>query len=366
MGPANHLKPRSVFAVAAIILMLGLPIAAVTADDGGYGTTQCNGTLAPGTYHDVHISAGVACTITGATVKGDITGDRDSNLTLAGSTVGGDVVLESPEFVQIGVHSACSPTGSANSIEGDIQVRDAVGYVCIQGNNVGGNVDVERMHGAGCSCSDPGSLFIAKTPNTINGDLIISGNFLSDAVVTRNVISGDLQVTGNNITTSTFLDNRVEGAFEFGHNMGSSALSGNTITNDLSCDGNSPSPTGSGNTAARATNQCAGMTSPATTSTTVTCDSGSVRTNHRTDCTAVVSSTAAGITGAVSFSSDGAGQFGKVNCGGHGNDDSNDGNSLVCAVDYTPSAAGTQTITATYPGDTYHSPSTGTFQITVS
>ena len=109
------------------------------------------------------------------------------------------------------------------------------------------------------------------------------------------------------------------------------------------------------------------MTTPAATSTTVTCDPSSVKSDRRTECEAVVTSTAAGPTGTMSFSSDGAGQFGRVSCGSHHGDDKNDNSdSLVCTVDYTPSTAGTQTITAGYPGDTYHSPSSGTFQITVT
>jgi hypothetical protein len=79
------------------------------------------------------------------------------------------------------------------------------------------------------------------------------------------------------------------------------------------------------------------------------------------------------LTGQVSFTSDGQGAFGAVRCGhgNRGNDDASTGGgsqgpSLVCTVKYTPSATGTQTITATYPGDTYHSSSSGTFQISVT
>lgn len=101
-----------------------------------------------------------------------------------------------------------------------------------------------------------------------------------------------------------------------------------------------------------------------TTSTTVTCTPGSVPVNAPTTCTATVSDTSSGTTttptGSVSFSS-GSGSF------------TNPGTSCTlsggsCTVDYTPApgSEGTNTITGSYDGDTDHSTSSNTFDVTAT
>jgi len=75
-------------------------------------------------------------------------------------------------------------------------------------------------------------------------------------------------------------------------------------------------------------------------------------------CTATVTSPASTPAGIVSFTSNGAGTFVKLGCVSL--------SSLICVVGYTPSVTGTQTITANYLGNSYDSPSSGTFQITVT
>ena len=81
-------------------------------------------------------------------------------------------------------------------------------------------------------------------------------------------------------------------------------------------------------------------------------------------CKATVTSPLGGVTGQVSFSSDGKGTFGDIGC--NDNRDNGNGGSLVCNVKYTPSAIGTKTMTAAYPGDAHHSASSGTLQFSVN
>jgi hypothetical protein len=97
---------------------------------------------------------------------------------------------------------------------------------------------------------------------------------------------------------------------------------------------------------------------PFSTSTAVSCSPNAVAVDAPTTCTATVTDTEAGTTntptGTVRFSSSGAGSFGSDQCSLSGS-----GVSARCSVTYTPSAVGSQTITAGYAGDAAHTPSSG-------
>jgi len=102
----------------------------------------------------------------------------------------------------------------------------------------------------------------------------------------------------------------------------------------------------------------------------LTCDPGKVDVGHQTNCKAVVTGGKNAPTGTMAFLSSGHGSFGSVSCSGSGNGGDNanvvggnddNGNSLKCSVKYTPTQAGSQTITGTYSGDTIYSGSIGTF-----
>jgi len=103
------------------------------------------------------------------------------------------------------------------------------------------------------------------------------------------------------------------------------------------------------------------------TTTTDSCSPSSFQANGSTTCTAVVTDMASGTksapTGSVSFSSSGAGSFSSSSClltptGTTG--------TASCSVLFTSTKAGTQTISASYSGDTTHSASTGSTTVTVT
>ncbi len=102
-------------------------------------------------------------------------------------------------------------------------------------------------------------------------------------------------------------------------------------------------------------------------STSVTCSPSSLQIGSSSTCTATVKDTASGTavtpTGKTSFTSSASGSFSSTTCtlaGAAG--------SSTCAVTYKPSggSSGTNTITATYGGDTVHSTSTGSFALSVN
>lgn len=71
------------------------------------------------------------------------------------------------------------------------------------------------------------------------------------------------------------------------------------------------------------------------------------------------------ITGTVSFSSSGPASFSDAGLGNPCIPNGADG-MAICVINYTPLASGTQTITATYSGDSEHAPNTGTYSVSVS
>lgn len=102
------------------------------------------------------------------------------------------------------------------------------------------------------------------------------------------------------------------------------------------------------------------------TTTAVSCSPNPVTVGSPTSCKATVTDTASSgattPTGTVTFSSNGSGAFGS----GGTCTLSGSGNTASCTVTYTPSASGTQTITAAYGGDSGHLPSSGTTQLQVT
>jgi hypothetical protein len=104
------------------------------------------------------------------------------------------------------------------------------------------------------------------------------------------------------------------------------------------------------------------------TSTSVSCSPGTVAVGTASTCTATVTDTDAGTpstpTGTVSFGSSGAGGFGGNPC----TLDETSSGVASCSVSYTPDASNTptrtDTITATYGGDSTHAVSSGTTAVT--
>ena len=100
------------------------------------------------------------------------------------------------------------------------------------------------------------------------------------------------------------------------------------------------------------------------TATTLICEPNSLEPSHQSHCTATVKdlivpgSTSPG--GVVKFSSDASGSFSAEEC-----ELSGSGDTATCAVDYTPAATGTQTITAKYGGDAIHQRTQASTQISV-
>jgi len=101
------------------------------------------------------------------------------------------------------------------------------------------------------------------------------------------------------------------------------------------------------------------------TSTSLVCSPASLQVGSTSKCTATVTDTASGTsvtpTGSVTFASTGPGTFSPSSCTLAGS-----GSSSSCSTAYSPTGAGTDTITTSYAGDSVHSGSSGTFALVVS
>jgi len=94
------------------------------------------------------------------------------------------------------------------------------------------------------------------------------------------------------------------------------------------------------------------------TTTTVSCTPNPMSTADTATCTASVSGSSDNPpTGSVDFSSDSLGSFSQDSC---------DITSGSCSISYSNTSPGIYGITASYPGDTYNDPSTGTTSLTVT
>jgi hypothetical protein len=155
---------------------------------------------------DLHVRRGATCSLTSSAVDGNVMVDNGATLTLNGVTVAGDV------------HAGGGTTITGSTvIEGNAELANggtgAPNVVC--GSTIQGNLDVHNNRS---------TTWIGTSPSCTAG----------------NTIGHDLNVHDNNVSGGP-----------------SASVSDNTVGHNLDCHGNNPPPTGSGNTAARKSGQCA-------------------------------------------------------------------------------------------------------------
>ena len=166
-----------------------------------FGNVTCNGNTYTDTtvYGDVTVPAGSTCTLTDMTVQGDVRVERGGSLLDTDSTVDGSLRASGAAWLDV----------QGGRIRGDVQFRDTAGTpdtgasttaddLC--GTTVGGDVQVESNGpgapfalGAGPDCA---------TPLSIGGDLQVQGDagrvVIGPAANGRgDTVHGDIQVGGN-------------------------------------------------------------------------------------------------------------------------------------------------------------------------
>jgi hypothetical protein len=212
----------------SLLLGLGAVVASaffvVPAFAADGGTTTCNGTLAPGTYHRLVVPEDGVCLSDGpVTIRGGV-------FVMQGATL----VFGSDE----------NPVPTA-TIGGGVHSTNAMG-VQIHHSTISGGVDLQG--GAG----------------PFGGPFDVTWNTLED-----DVINGSVTINGFDGFWQGFLGNNVHGTVNFNNNVvqdpDGNELVTNTISGNLNCAGNDPTPQpgDSGGTpnhvTGHETGQCAGL-----------------------------------------------------------------------------------------------------------
>ena len=179
------------------------------------------------------------------------------NQTLGTITITGNLIVPAGAFCDI----------NGTIVTGDATVNQNAGLLMDVGAHIYGTVTVAH-----------GGQFAAFGSSTVGGDVLcnqcrvadlhsstVGGNLTDDgltqgALISGSTIGGTLQISNSfALRKSNFriTINSIGGNLEFNDNKGASNISTNTIVGTLDCSGNVPAPTGSGNTAATKSGQCA-------------------------------------------------------------------------------------------------------------
>jgi hypothetical protein len=177
------------------------------------------------------INGSFACdgTFTGLTVNGNVTVGNGDTCTLSGGTVYGPV--------QVGAGGGFAGSGGL-TIYGGVQAANAL-WVTLDHVNVPSSVAFTGLTG-----TPPGADQSSICHSTIGGGILLMGNAAEISVGDAPPCSGG---------------NTVIGGIQAQNNTALVRISDNSITGPLLCLGNTPAPTGSGNTATVKIGQCASM-----------------------------------------------------------------------------------------------------------
>ena len=223
---------RAAFAFA---VLASVAVALTTAGITSAGqTTMCTTTLGPITVGNLVVPAGAVCVLNGTRVNGNVTvasgdGTLESGGDLetppatdgVGPTISGNVVVEADGIAVLRVSTLvrgnyqCNQCSYADlhsaTVKGNFQDNGLLEGAFLDGGTIGGNLEIVNSFGGGFS--------FAVSGFSVGGNLLFEGNL----------------------------------------GQPSSDISTNTIKGNLQCDGNTPPPTGAGNSAKQKLGQCAGL-----------------------------------------------------------------------------------------------------------
>ena len=127
-----------------------------TGEDGGGGQGPCAGGTVTGAVSEDIILTGGSCTITGATVRGDVVVGAGASVTVSnGTTIDGDLASAGASSVSV----------DGSTVQGDIKVVGTTGAVSLTNNTVQGDIDAWANLGG-----------VSVTGNTVGGDLNCGSN----------------------------------------------------------------------------------------------------------------------------------------------------------------------------------------------
>jgi hypothetical protein len=220
------MKKVGYFGMLAVVAVSGALTTGATSAFAASGYQCRDQALGPITIDaNVTVPAGAFCDLNGTHVTGNVTVERTTD-------------PNNPAGLAMDVGAR---------VDGNVHVELNGQFAAFGASIVGGNVQCDT-----CQVAD-------LHDSTVQGNL--HDNALSQGTRIRNShIGGNLLVLNSVDTVAfgyQFSGSSIGGNFEFSHNTGASNISGNAIGQNLNCEGNTPPPTGAGNTAHNKQGQCA-------------------------------------------------------------------------------------------------------------
>jgi hypothetical protein len=277
---------------AALMLMaalVGAPAAA--ADD-----TQCVGLLPPGVHDNVVVPTGQTCIANGATIRGNVKvleradfiaqagttiggsaqGERDANVFIADSEIGGNVKTAGGLFSNVSLASStvgdnveagelASVFIGVSTVGGNV-ITQAAARVLVQASRIGGNLDIKE------TISGPANLGVIVCGNRLpNGNIRVEKTRAGGVVVGltfgfscigppgNTVSKGSIEVVENNVDRVLDVSGNTVGQnVEVLKNTGPApkTVQANTVGDTIRCHDNTPPFVGGPNIAQKREGQC--------------------------------------------------------------------------------------------------------------
>lgn len=192
-------------------------------------TTTCTGTLAHATTGDLTVPKGAVCRVSGSTVNGSVTVERDAYFEAWSTKVSGTV--RASGAMTVFLHDGTSVAGSV-LVDGTSQLflyRTTVGGIAKVTGAVApgyGHVQMCDTAAGGIEIRGSGPDILVGGPqaacpgNRVKRDVVVVGNdTMSELNVSGNTITGSLLVTENRgVSPKQVLDNTVQGRIDLSNN----------------------------------------------------------------------------------------------------------------------------------------------------
>lgn len=202
---------------------------------GGPSETICAGIIITGVHDNVTVPPGQSCSAIGATILGNFKALQDSRVGITGTTIGGNVEGDGPDFIQV---------FGASRVDGNIVIT-----------------------GSGIIPPQSGATTVALLDVTVtNGDVHILKS-VPNAIFLQNVTveKGSMKVEDNDGGPVFLLGNRVAQNLQVIKNVGNGhTVTGNIVGQTLQCFDNVGAFVGGPNVAEQAQGQCFASPPPAT------------------------------------------------------------------------------------------------------
>jgi hypothetical protein len=203
---------------------------------------QCVGARTGGTFDNLVVPPGMTCRIRNATVKGNVTALENSILSMEDMTIGGNVVGDKAETVQ--VESGFTGTKIGGSIqikEGEVPNNSSFDVFLCGITLTDGNIQVEKMTGSILIGCQSGPNIVSKGNIKVEENVIVP--FAGEGLrIGFNTVGQNLQV---------FKNRNAPGV------MAPKTVQNNTAGESIQCKENDLPFLGTPNTASKKEDQCA-------------------------------------------------------------------------------------------------------------